>query len=313
MTDRKKIVLTGAAGLVGQNLTLQMRDREDIELVGVDKHPANCAIYRKVHEGVELVEADLAEPGDWADSFSGADTLILNHAQIGALSEAPFIANNVTATRNVLEAAEANGIRKIVHISSSVVNSRADDFYTRSKTEQEQMVLDSGIPVVVLRPTLMFGHFDRKHLGWLARFMKRQPIFPVPGNGQYIRQPLYAGDFCRIIEACIDDFQPGGIFDISGQEKIAYIDLIRTLKEACGARARILRIPYGLFWWLLRVYAVFDKDPPFTTRQLEALVIPEEFPIIDWPGIFGVNATPLQDALAHTYNDPRYASVVLEF
>ena len=56
----------------------------------------------------------------------------------------------------------------------------------------------------MLRPTLMFGWFDRKHLGWLARFMQRAPVFPIPGHGRYLRQPLYAGDFCDIIMACIE-------------------------------------------------------------------------------------------------------------
>ena len=74
----------------------------------------------------------------------------------------------------------------------------------QSKDAQEKLVVESGLPVVVLRPTLMFGWFDRKHLGWLARFMQKTPVFPVPGNGRYLRQPLYAGDFCDIIMACIE-------------------------------------------------------------------------------------------------------------
>jgi hypothetical protein len=46
----------------------------------------------------------------------------------------------------------------------------------------------------------MFGWFDRKHLGWLSRFMKKVPVFPIPGHGRYMRQPLYGGrDFANII------------------------------------------------------------------------------------------------------------------
>ena len=41
------------------------------------------------------------------------------------------------------------------------------------------------------------------------------------------------------------------------------------------------------------VYALIDRDPPFTTSQLEALVMPEVFEVIDWPAIFGVTATPI--------------------
>jgi uncharacterized protein YbjT (DUF2867 family) len=71
-----------------------------------------------------------------------------------------------------------------VHISSSVVNSRAGDFYTESKKAQEKIVVESGLPACLLRPILMFGWFDRKHLGWLARFMQRAPAFPAPGDGR---------------------------------------------------------------------------------------------------------------------------------
>ena len=140
--------------------------------------------------------------------------------------------------------------------------------------------------------------------------MRRAPLFPIPGSGRYLRQPLYAGDFCDIIMACIAQRPTGKIYNISGQEKIDYIDLIRAVKDACGATAPIVRIPYSAFWLLLWAYGLFDRDPPFTTKQLEALVTPDVFEVIDWPGIFGVRATPLRTALAETFQDPTYAPIV---
>ena len=299
--------------MVGQNLIPRLKARRLGPIVAIDKHPANTAILRKLHPDIAIMHADLSQPGEWQERFAGARLLVMGHAQIGALDETPFIANNVTATRHVLDAAKRHGVEYIVHMSSSVVNSLARDFYTESKKAQEEMVVASGLPAVVLRPTLMFGWFDRKHLGWLARFMQKAPLFPVPGTGQYLRQPLYAGDFCEIICACIDTPRPGRSYNISGQEKVTYIDMIRQLKEACGARAPIVRIPYALFWGLLKVYALFDRDPPFTTNQLEALVVPETFEVIDWPGIFGVRATPLSEALRETFRHPVYSRQVLEF
>jgi nucleoside-diphosphate-sugar epimerase len=200
----------------------------------------------------------------------------------------------------------------LVHLSSSVVESAADDWYVQSKAAQEKIVAQSALPVVVLRPTLMFGWFDRKHLGWLARFMQNTPVFPIPGSGHYLRQPLYAGDVCDIIMACIER-RPSGTYNISGQEKINYLDLIRAVKAATGARAHIVRIPYSVFWALLRIYGLFDRDPPFTTQQLEALVTPDVFEVIDWPAIFGVKATPLSEALAETFRHKTYSQIVLEF
>ena len=313
MTGSGKIVVTGAAGLVGQNLIPRLVKRGYDSIVAIDKHESNTARLAKLNPGVEVIKADLAKPGVWENAFAGARALVLNHAQIGALEEKPFIDSNITATANVMAAAKTGRVGNVVHISSSVVNSLARDFYTETKKAQEKLVVETGLPTSVLRPTLMFGWFDRKHLGWLARFMQRTPVFPVPGDGQYLRQPLYVGDFCNIIVSCIESPCPGEAFNISGRETIPYIDLIRAVKAATKSSTRVVRIPYSLFWLLLQTYALADKNPPFTTRQLEALVIPETFEVIDWPAIFNVRASPLQEALRETFQHPVYSRVALDF
>ena len=259
-----------------------------------------------------MIEGDLSRPGGWSECFTGADTVIVNQAQIGGIYENAFWENNVEATKHILAAVETHAVPYFVGISSSVLNSAADDFYTRTKTAQEKVFDACPVPHIVLRPTLMFGWFDRKHIGWLRRFMDRTPFFPIPGNGNFTRQPLYVGDFVSIILAAIEN-RTIGTYDISGLEQISYGDLIRTVHGIVKPRARIVHIPYRLFWLLLWIYARFDKNPPFTTRQLEALVIPETFPVIDWPEIFGIKATPLRNALEETYLDPNYGRVVLEF
>ena len=307
-----KVVVTGAAGLVGQNLVPRLKER-GFDIVAIDKHPANTRILKELHPDIEVIEADIAEAGDWEAALAGAVSVVAGHAQIGGLDPEAFRRNNITATGRLLAAAGKAGVSHLVQISSSVVNSAAVDFYTESKKEQESLALDSGIPCIVLRPTLMFGWFDRKHLGWLARFMARSPVFPVPGSGRYLRQPLYAGDFCSIIDASIANRMAGAAYNISGLAKIDYIDLVTALRTVLDLKTPIVRIPYGLFWAMLRAYAVFDRDPPFTTVQLEALVTPDVFEVIDWPAIFGVKPTPLEEALKRTYRDPRYAGIALEF
>ena len=109
----------------------------------------------------------------------------------------------IVATERLMEAALRHKVPYVVSISSSVVNSMAIDNYTETKKAQEALVAASEIKQVVLRPTLMFGWFDRKHVGWLARFMQRVPVFPIPGSEKFLRQPLYAADFCNVIVSSI--------------------------------------------------------------------------------------------------------------
>jgi len=309
----QKILLPGGAGLVGQNLVARLRAKGYTNIVVIDKHRHNLAVVNRLQPGITAEHADLAEAGHWQRHFADADVVVMLQAQIGGNEYAEFQRNNIESTRQVLAALPAQRPPYLVHISSSVLDSSADDFYTNTKREQERLVLASGIPCLVLRPTLMFGWFDRKHLGWLSRFMKTVPVFPIPGNGRYMRQPLYAGDFCNLIISAIENRIVGQVYRISGHEKIDYIDIIRHIKRVTRARAAIIRIPYGVFHALLWLWARVDREPPFTTQQLAALVAKDEFEVIDWPALFGVPCTPFAQAIHETFNDPVYSNVVLEF
>jgi nucleoside-diphosphate-sugar epimerase len=311
--DQQKIILPGGAGLVGQNLIVRLKAKGYRNIVVLDKHRANLEVVRFLHPEITTEYADLAQRGDWERHFAEAEAVVMLHAQIGGNDYIEFERNNLIATRHVIDAIKHGHVEQVVHISSSVVNSVANDFYTNTKKLQELMVQESGIACPILRPTLMFGWFDRKHLGWLSRFMKKIPVFPVPGDGRYMRQPLYVGDFCQIIISCIERHITHGIFNISGHEKIDYIDIIQEIKRATQARALILKIPYSLFYALLWLWGQFDRNPPFTTQQLAALVAKDEFEVIDWPALFSVSATHFADAVDETFCHPSYSSVVLAF
>ena len=308
----EKILLPGGAGLVGQNLVARLRAAGHHHIVVLDKHRTNLEILRQVQPDIVVEYADLSVPGDWQRHFAGATAVVQLQAQIGGLDPAEFERNNIESTKLILEQIKRHTIPYLVHISSSVVCSVADDLYTNTKKAQEALVTASGVNHVTLRPTLMFGWFDRKHLGWLARFMKKVPVFPIPGHGRYMRQPLYSGDFCNVIISCLKN-QPTGIYNISGHEQVDYVDIIKAIKKVTNAKALIAHIPIPLFRTLLSTWAVFDKNPPFTTQQLTALVARDEFEVIDWPGLFKVPITPFAKALDEPFTDPMYSHIVLEF
>lgn len=313
ITKDSKIIIPGAAGLVGQNLIVFLMKAGYTNLVAIDKHKHNTKMLAELHPDITVIEADLADKGEWQANLKDADMIIMLQAQIGGLTLEPFIRNNVTSTENILSSAKQYNVPYIVHISSSVLESEADDFYTQTKEDQENLVINSGIAHCILRPTLMFGWFDRKHLGWLSRFMAKIPIFPIPSHGRFMRQPLYVGDFCNIIISAMHKQPKNEIYNITGREKIDYVDIIKAIKKTLGLRTWIMHIPYSLFWTLLKIYAIFDRDPPFTTSQLQALIIHEEFELIPWWEIFEIESTPLDKALKETYLDETYSKHVLHF
>lgn len=313
MDKNSKIIIPGAAGLVGQNLIVQLKSRGYSNLVAIDKHTQNLKVLKGLHPDIIAIEADLAENGGWEESFKDADVVLMLQAQIGAPTLDPFIRNNITSTKNILEVIKKYNIPYLVHISSSVVNSKAEDFYTNTKKEQEKLVVESGITQCILRPTLMYGWFDRKHLGWLSRFMEKVPFFPIPGHGRYMRQPLYEKDFCNIIISAMEKQPKNESYNITGRDEVDYIDIIKTIKKVKRLKTPIVNVPYNLFYFGMWTFALFSKNPPFTTQQLEALVADDHFELIPWWDIFDVKSTPFEDAMCETFNDPIYSKYVLEF
>lgn len=313
MKNTFKVLLPGGAGLVGQNLVARLKSTGYSNIVVIDKHKKNLEILKSVQPDILTLYADLAEPGLWQDEFKNADVVVMLQAQIGGNNYSEFVRNNIDASKIILKTIKKYNVPQLVHISSSVVESVADDFYTNTKKDQERLVLESGINCPILRPTLMFGWFDRKHLGWLSRFMKKMPFFPIPGDGKFMRQPLYVGDFCNVIISCIENKINTGVYNITGHEQIDYIDIISEIKSATKAKTAVVKIPYYLFFVLLWIWGLFDKNPPFTTQQLEALTAKDEFEVIDWPCIFGVPYTPFSDAIHETFSHSKYSKVFLEF
>jgi nucleoside-diphosphate-sugar epimerase len=304
--------VTGAAGLVGQNLVLMLKERGYENVIAIDKHAGNLEVLRGLAPGVETVVADLAQPGSWDSHFGPESVVVVLHAQITGKFSEEFVRNNIEATKRLLEAIRARGARFIVHVSSSVVVSVAHDDYTRTKEAQEKLVAESGLPHCILRPTLMFGWFDPKHLGWLSRFMEKTPVFPIPGDGKFMRQPLYIRDFCRALVWAIEHEPDGRVYDVVGAQRIDYVDIIRLIKRVKGLRTRIVHIPVGLFSALLRTYAIFTSRPPFTADQLEALAAGDDFTGVDTEAVFGFRQTPFEEAVRESYCDPRYSRVLVE-
>ena len=311
-----KVFLPGGAGLVGLNLIAKIIEAySDWEILVVDKKLEAIEVGRKLFPEVKFLCENLTFTGNqrWHKEIINYDCCVLLQAEIGNKDINQFELNNVLSTKVVIEEIKKSKVRRVVHISSSVVNSVSEDVYTKTKIKQEQLVIKEFPDAIVLRPTLMFGWFDRKHLGWLYRFMKKIPIFPIPGRGRFKRQPLFVGDFCKIIVRTLENHSVKGIYDITGLEKINYVDLMYMIKYQSRSKTIFIFLPIKLFDFLLKIWSFVSPNPAFTSSQLNALTAGDEFEIIDWPKIFSVKNTPLKEALEITFANEMFSRVLIPF
>lgn len=304
-----KIIITGAGGLVGLNF-LSLNENLHSRIIAIEKNPIRVDLIKKLFPLVEAHCIDLnTEEANWKGLFFDANILIQLHAQIHDLDEKPYWDNNVYSIEKVINIAKQSSINHIIHTSSSVVISKSNDLYVQTKELGEKVVIASNIPQTILRPPLMFGNFDYKHLGFLTSLMEKLPILPFPGNGKFIRQPLYVVDLCKIIKSAIDNGPSNKVHNLIGKEQIYFIDLLKIIRSKRKINCILLPLPINLFAFLVKIWGKIFGRAPFVKDQILALTAGDIFPLEDWESEFNVKYTKFdlafEDILQSKYKNYR--------
>ena len=103
------------------------------------------------------------------------------------------------------------------------------------------MLVGLGVPYAIIRPTLVFGVGDLL-LNNMAWALRRFPVFPVYGNGDYPVQPIYVEDLAvQAVEA--GSQSESSVADAAGPDTFSFEDLLRLLASAMGIRRWFLHTP----------------------------------------------------------------------
>ena len=179
-------------------------------------------------------------------------------------------ADAVENTQRLARAAQRAGVRRIVHVSVSNPSHDSPFAYFRGKAAAEDAVTAAGVPVSIVRPTLVFGREDVliNNMAWL---MRRLPVFPVFGGGEFGVQPVFVGDVAELVisEAANPKAR---VIDAAGPDVFRFADFLRLLRSRAGGRALLLPMPASLaFAGSLPLSAVLG-DVLITREEIGALM-----------------------------------------
>lgn len=215
-----QIVVTGAGGFIGLALARRLR-AEGAGVVGLDVDPR--AASRVEEAGARFALVDTTDPVAVLAALDGCDGVIHTAAKVtdwGPMAE--FVRVNVGGTRTVLEAAEAVGAQRVVHVSSVATwgYDFTDDLgedapprvsgapYADTKAASHQLALRHGAAVV--RPGDVYGPGS---IPWVIRPLEtmRAHTFVLPGKGEGIMTPVYVDDLVDCIVRALVHPGAGGV------------------------------------------------------------------------------------------------------
>src|SRR3989441_2649870 len=289
-----RVALTGANGFVGRHLVARLLlARHEVRAL-ISERPGAEKELPGSGTDVDVRRVDVRKPETLRGAFDGCDAVVHTVA-IPTERKQRFAEVNVAGVAHVVAEARRAGVRRIVHMSALGGDQASPYHYLRSKGEVQALVTGSGIPYVVLRPSLLFGEGDDffPRLAFSLMF----PVVPVPGNGKSRFQPVHVDDIAQALVAALERPLTAGVHEIGGAEPVTYDELLAgTMRGTCQHRPPIPLPPA-----LIKPPAVFlglvMPDPPVTIGQLDLLAVDNTPRQNALESIFGVRPRPFRGAL----------------
>lgn len=259
-----RILVTGGAGFIGTALVLQLL-RSGHEITVFDN--LESGDRRALPDGAHLVVGDIRHRDAINDTVRGHEAIIHLAAMVSVARsvQEPDLcrAINVDGTRNVLEAARRNGVRRLVLASTAAVYGNNQQLPKREDLLPEPASpyaftkwineIDArfeaeylGLETISLRFFNVYGPRQRPDSPYsgvitivIDRMLRGQPI-TIFGDGQQTRDFIFVDDVAASIVAAIS--RPGltsELVNIGTGERVSLLQLIQTLEGILGERAVI--------------------------------------------------------------------------
>lgn len=233
------IFLLGADGFIGRHIATHLRQH--------GHHVVACARRVSALEqmGFTTFQADLTKPVNWAEALKGCDAII-NAAGLLNGAETQMHAVHSKAPAAFYAAAKKAGLRKIILISA--VGIEAETPFARHRKAGEAVARASGLPAVILRPSMVLGETSYGGSSLLRALAALPFISPMVGNGAQAFDPIHADDLAATVRQALEtDDLNGQTLSPCGPERVTQADMLAAMRAWLGrAPARALHLPLPL-------------------------------------------------------------------
>jgi UDP-glucose 4-epimerase len=256
-----KVLVTGGAGFIGSHV-VDVLLADGHEVLIYDLKPP---VY---HQPCGNIRADVNDNDKLLSASKGFDAVfhMAAEANVNIFFDKPVISNYNTAnsTISVLEAAKKNNISRVLLSSTewvygsltngdendliteeTPVAGNPDHLYTSSKIAAELFCRNYktlyGVNFTIMRYGIPFGERARPATVtpiFINKILNGEEI-TIHGDGSQTRQFIYVKDLAKGNVLCLKPEAENGIFNINGREKISVIEIVRTLEDIIGKKAKI--------------------------------------------------------------------------
>ncbi|CCQ33328.1 NADH dehydrogenase-oxidoreductase-like protein [Halorhabdus tiamatea SARL4B] len=234
------VLVTGGDGFVGRHLCRELDERgHDVAALSRDPDPT------ALPDGVETVAGDVTDRSSIDPALEGVDVLV----NLVALSPLfiPTGGNemheriHLGGTENLVAAAEDEGVERFVQMSALGADPDGSTHYIRAKGRAEEVVRESALEWVIVRPSVIFG--DGGEFVGFTKKLTPPVVAPLPGGGKTRFQPIWVEDLAPMLADCVeDDDRAGEVYELGGPEQLT----LKQIAKLVRGRVAVVPVPMAL-------------------------------------------------------------------
>ena len=243
-------------------------------------------------DGIRLVEGDLAKPETLRRALTVGCDVVYNIAALyrqAGLPDSVYRQVNAIGVGQLIEAAGAAGVRRVVHCSTVGVHGDIEhppanedaplapgDIYQITKVEGESIARDTaartGVEVVIARPSGIYGPGDRRLLKLFRGVARR--TFVVLGDGRIYYHLTHIDDLIEAFRLCGEVSQAAGrTYILAGAETPTLNELVALIAAEAGVKPPTVHLPVWPFWFAgaacEALCAPLGIEPPLYRRRVD--------------------------------------------
>lgn len=266
-----RLLIFGGSGFVGRALCRQLVAAGHDRITVPTRRRAHARAL-SVLPGVTVVERSIHDEGALKALVEQAD-VVVNLIAILQGSEEAFEAAHVRWPQRLVQACQAAGVRRLVHVSALGVAQDAPSRYLRSKARGEAVIRASGLDWRILRPSVIFGAEDR-FLNLFAGLQRAFPVLPLAGSSAQF-QPVWVEDVAGALRQLIEQAGAAAqVYEAAGPQVLSLRELVQLAGQFLSRPRPILNLPEALAWLQALFMECLPGEPLMSRDNLASMRIP---------------------------------------
>jgi len=265
-----RIAISGGTGFVGRHLAAHLiGQRHEVVLIARGMREADTFLVE--HPSVTFRQADLSDADVLIRAFSKCDGVAHCAGINREIGRQTYQRVHIEGTANVVKAARAAGLQKLMLISFLRARPNCGSAYHESKWAAEELVRNSGLDYTVLKCGMIYGRGDHM-LDHISHALYTLPFFATVGFTEKPIRPVPIQDLIEIMRAALVEGRLSrATVSVTGAEELYLSEAVRRVASVIGKRVFVFPAPVWFHYMLAQMFERAMRVPLVAVAQVRIL------------------------------------------